>query len=193
MTWTIETGEPAVEWVAGRLGASFPKGAAALVLARGGERVGGAVFCGFTGRDVEASVAATATLAWPRAFLARVGLYVFGELGCARMTVLTSTTNARVMRLAPRLGAVREGVKRNYYGDGADAVVFGILKEDWPHGLRSVTAARARSEGDGGGPDADEQGNRDHPVWAERDQPGDARRLPDLSPDRQLGRRHAAL
>lgn len=135
MTWTIETGEPAIQWVAGRLGVSFPKGATALALARDGELVGGAVFCGFTGRDVEVSVAAGRTLAWPRGFLARVGAYVFSELGCARMTVLTRPSNRTVIRIAPRLGAVQEGRKRNYFEDGADALVFGILKEDWPHGL----------------------------------------------------------
>lgn len=174
MTWTIETGEAALAWVAARLGVSFPSGTTALALARDGKIFGAAAFCGFTGRDIDVSVAAVHTLAWPRAFLARVGSYVFGELGCARMTVLTRAGNHRVLALAPRLGAVREGIKRNYYDDGADAVVFGILKEDWPHGLRSIPAARARSEGNGGGADADEQGNRDHSVWAERDQSGDA-------------------
>lgn len=137
MTWTIEAGDAAVEWVAARLGVSFPRGSTALALARGGEIVGGAVFCGFTGRDIEASVAASRTLAWPRGFLARVGAYVFDELGCARMTVLTRATNRAVIRIAPRLGAVREGLKRDYFEDGADAVVFGILKGDWPHGLHS--------------------------------------------------------
>ncbi|QCI67527.1 GNAT family N-acetyltransferase [Phreatobacter stygius] len=137
MTWTIETGEPAVQWVAGRLGVAFPQGATALALARDGELVGGAVFCGFTGRDIEVSVAACRTLAWPRAFLVRVGTYAFGELGCARMTMLTSTSNRAVIRIAPRLGAVREGRKRNYYDDGADALVFGILREDWPDGFNA--------------------------------------------------------
>jgi len=135
VTWTIETGEPAVLWIAGRLGVSFPKGSTALALASDGALVGGAVFCGFTGRDVEVSVAASRTLAWPRGFLARVGTYVFDELGCARMTLVTRATNRAVIRIAPRLGAVREGRKRNYYEDGADALVFGILKEDWPDGF----------------------------------------------------------
>jgi RimJ/RimL family protein N-acetyltransferase len=137
VTWAIETGETAVQWVADRLGASFPRGATALALARGGELVGGAVFCGFTGRDIEVSVAAARTLAWPRPFLARVGAYVFDELGCARMTALTRATNRAVIRIAPRLGAVLEGRKRNYFDDGADALVFGILQEDWPYGLHA--------------------------------------------------------
>ncbi|MBN8945226.1 MAG: GNAT family N-acetyltransferase [Rhizobiales bacterium] len=176
MTWTIETGEPAVRWVAGRLGVSFPKGSTALALTLDGEMVGGAVFCGFTGRDIEVSVAASRTLAWPRGFLARVGAYVFGELGCARMTVLTRASNRAVIRIAPRLGAISEGVKRNYFEDGADALLFGILKEDWPYGFDTEPADPARSGENRPGADADEPRDRCRPDRPERDEPGHARR-----------------
>jgi len=93
----------------------------------GGEVIGGVVFNHFTGSDLHVTVAGRG---WTRGFLAEVGQYVFGQLHCLRMTVITE--QPKVVRLTERLGGQVEGLLRNHFGAGRPAFVVGILKEDYP-------------------------------------------------------------
>lgn len=98
----------------------------AVGVERGDEIISGVVFNCFTGKDVHATVAGSF---WTRAMLADIGNYVFSTLKCERITAITRQT--RVESLAARLGGRREGLLRNYFGKGHDAIVIGILKEDY--------------------------------------------------------------
>jgi hypothetical protein len=100
----------------------------ALGLEEGGEIVAGVVFNGYTGPDIEITVAALPGKVSPR-FVRACGRYVFNQLGCLRASI--TTEQPEVIRLAHRLGAQTEGRKRNGFGLNRDAVLLGILKEDW--------------------------------------------------------------
>lgn len=122
----IVTDERVGEFVSSRSGIDFALPATFLGIERDGEIVLGVVFNGYTGPNVDISVAGGP---WPRGFLERMGRYVFDELGCIRMTA--HTEQERVVELACRVGGSAEGCLRNYYGQGRDAVIIGILKSEY--------------------------------------------------------------
>lgn len=93
---------------------------------RRGEITAGAVFNCFTGNDCQVTIAGHG---WTRGFLAEVGAYVFGRLGCIRMTV--ETEQPKIVRIAERLGGKVEGLKRDQFGPGRDGFVVGILKDEY--------------------------------------------------------------
>jgi RimJ/RimL family protein N-acetyltransferase len=95
---------------------------------RDGKVIGGVVFNVFEGADLHVTVAGRG---FNRAFLADVGAYVFQQLGCERMTVLTE--QARIVRIAEKLGGEIEGLLRNHFGRDRDGYLVGILKDDWKY------------------------------------------------------------
>ena len=93
--------------------------------------IAGYVFNVWTDHDVEVSLAAdrlTATL------MKRAFGYVVHNLGCRRATFRTRADNLPAQRCLERLGGRLEGRQRGYFGD-CDALLYGILKEEFPHGL----------------------------------------------------------
>ena len=94
---------------------------------RDGEIIAAVVFNGFTGPDIHATVAGHG---WTRGFLRAVGEYVFGQLGCLRISAVTE--QSKVVALAERLGGRIEGRMPNLFGAGRDGVAIGFQKEDWP-------------------------------------------------------------
>jgi hypothetical protein len=95
---------------------------------RDGEIVAGVVFNNWAARDIDVTVAGERG-AFTRGFLRAVGEYVFSTLECLRMSI--TTRQEHVKDIAMRLGAKPEGVKRNRHGKGQDAIMLGILAEDW--------------------------------------------------------------
>lgn len=95
---------------------------------RDGEVIAGVVFNCFEGADVHVTIAGTG---WTRGFIREVGNYVFGSLGCLRMTA--TTEQPEVAKLAVKLGGAIEGMMRNHFGPDRNAIIVGILREDWPH------------------------------------------------------------
>jgi RimJ/RimL family protein N-acetyltransferase len=91
-----------------------------------GDVVAGVVFNHFTGPDVHATIAGHG---WTKGFLADVGHYVFDQLKCIRITVVTEQPH--IVRIAERLGGEVEGLLRSHFGQGRDGFLVGILKEDW--------------------------------------------------------------
>lgn len=92
----------------------------------GGRITAGVVFNVFEGAAINVTVAGKG---WTRGFVRAVGEYVFGQLGCSRITVITE--RPEVVALAERLGGEVEGIMRNQFGPGRDGALIGILKEDW--------------------------------------------------------------
>lgn len=122
----IVTDGRVAEFVGQACGAIIYPPFTAMGLERDGAIVAGAVFNCFTGADVAVTVAGSG---FSRAFIAAVGVYVFEQLGCLRLSI--TTEQERVIDIAKRLGAQTEGRKRNHFGQGRDGIVLGILKEDW--------------------------------------------------------------
>ncbi len=98
----------------------------AMGIERGGAIIGGVVFNCFEGASIHVTAAGKG---WSRCFLRAVGDYVFGQLGCERMTI--TTEQPAVAALAKRLGGEAEGRLRNHFGPGRDASIVGILRADW--------------------------------------------------------------
>lgn len=118
-------------WVAARLGIAIAPPYVALgVLDGAGTLIGGAVFSGFSGANIDV------TIYGPRAMTRqamRAGFaYVFGQLRCERLTARCKRSNAQMRRLMERLGFVHEGTQRRYWGAGRenDAIVYGMTRDD---------------------------------------------------------------
>jgi RimJ/RimL family protein N-acetyltransferase len=122
----IVTDERVARFVGLRCGTVIYPPFSAMGLQRDGEIVAGVVFNCFTRNDVAVTVAGEG---FTRGFIRAVGIYVFEQLGCLRLSI--TTEREKVIDIAKRLGAQTEGRKRNHFGRGRHGIVLGILKEDW--------------------------------------------------------------
>jgi len=122
----IVVDERVARFVGARCGTIIYPPFTCMGIERNGEIVAGVVFNCFTGNDVAVTVAGSR---FTREFIASVGTYVFGKLGCLRMSI--TTEQPKVIEIAKRLGAQTEGRKRNHFGSGRDGIVLGLLKEEW--------------------------------------------------------------
>lgn len=124
----IVADERCARFVSERLGFALCPPFTAMGIERDGEIIGGVVFNHFEGADLHVSVAGNG---WTRAFLRAIGAYVFDQLGCERMTTITS--DETVASFAERLGGQYEGTLRNHFGPGKNGFVSGILREEWKY------------------------------------------------------------
>jgi len=92
-----------------------------------GDIVGAFVFNGFTGDNVELTIACQerVTIAIAR-FIA---LLAFFDLKCNRITARTRASNQRAIRAMLAVGFKFEGVAREYFS-GEDAIMFGMLAKE---------------------------------------------------------------
>lgn len=102
---------------------------AALGIFQDGRVTVGFLFNHYSGRDVSLTLAIAHPRALTKTFLTRCGHYAFHELNCARITMLTE--QPAVVRIAQRCGAEIEGIKREAFGPGRDAIMLGLLARDW--------------------------------------------------------------
>jgi hypothetical protein len=84
----------------------------------------------FDGRNCEVTVLARSL---SRKDLATIGGFIFGELGCARVTARTDGANTSAIKGLLRLGFQPEGILHEW-SDGADGLQFSLLKRDWKFG-----------------------------------------------------------
>lgn len=122
----IVTDERVARFVGERCGTIICPPYTAMGIERGGKIAAGVVFNCFTGNDIAVTVAGGP---FTRDFIVAVGRYVFEKVGCLRMSI--TTEKPEVIKIAHRLGAQTEGLKRNHFGKGRDATILGILREDW--------------------------------------------------------------
>lgn len=122
----VVTDERVARFVGQRVGEVIVPPFTAMGLERDGEIVAGVVFNCFEGFDLHVTIAGHG---WTRGFLADVGQYVFGTLKCERITI--QTEQPKIVRIAKRLGGQVEGLKRNHFGKGRDAILVGILAGDY--------------------------------------------------------------
>lgn len=122
----IVSGEPVARFVSEALGFGLCPPYSAVGLERDGRIVAGVIVNNFEGADCAVTVAGSG---WTRGFFKAVGQYVFGQLGCARMTA--TTASEKVAEYAQRFGGQLEGRLRNHFGPGKDGIIVGILREEW--------------------------------------------------------------
>lgn len=122
----IVTGEWPARFLSEQLGFALCPPFVAIGTEKDGEIINAVLFNHFEGADVHVSVAGRG---WTRTFLRAVGTYVFDQLMCERMTAITACDE--VVRFGQRLGGQIEGRLRNHFGNGRDATVVGVLREEY--------------------------------------------------------------
>lgn len=124
----IHFGDDVARFVSEQLGFGLCPPFVGLGLKRGNEIVAGIIVNHFEGADCHITAAGKG---WTRAFLRAVGSYVYGQLGCERMTFITE--QQEVAALGLRLGGMIEGRMRSHFGPGRDAVIVGVLRSEWKY------------------------------------------------------------
>jgi RimJ/RimL family protein N-acetyltransferase len=122
----IVTDERVARFISDRMGVSFCPPYVAIGIERGEDIIGAALFNHFEAADIHVSIAGEG---WTRGFIRAVGVYVYDQLRCERMTAITG--DPKVIEYAERLGGKVEGVMRNHFGNGKDATIVGILRDEW--------------------------------------------------------------
>ena len=136
--------EAVAAWVAGQLGIQLTLPLQAIgFAAENGRLLGGAVFTGFNGFNVDITIAGHGCMT--RGNLQTVYTYVFGQLGCERMTARVRRSNLPMRRLLethPWLGFRQEGMQRRYWGptEHDDVIVYGVLRSDFRFASAALAA-----------------------------------------------------
>jgi RimJ/RimL family protein N-acetyltransferase len=93
-----------------------------------GQLCGGMLFNQYVEGDVELTIYAPGRL--HRGAIRAGFAYVFLTLGCNRLSARTRASSLAVQVVLRKAGFQQEGTLREYYTDGEDAVLFGILKRN---------------------------------------------------------------
>jgi hypothetical protein len=124
----IIQGADAAHFVAERCGAEmFAEPYQAIGFTVDGRFAGGVVFTGFNGRNVDISVA-NDVHRWPVAFYRYFADYMWDTLGVHRVTMIVRPGNEK---MCIKLGGKLEGMMREWYPDGSEALLFGLLKSEF--------------------------------------------------------------
>lgn len=122
-----------LEWMHERTGfTANPETTNFLAYAPNGKIEACIIFAHYSGNDIELTAASDSR--FPRHLLKAAFTYVVEQCGCDRITFKTPPDNLKAIACNERLGAVLEGRQRDFYGPGKDALVFGLLRKDFPYG-----------------------------------------------------------
>jgi len=118
-------------WVAERVSATTFGPFTAIGLERNGELVAGLVYNMFTGPSINMHVALDPILRMvSREHLAIAFGYPFNQLKCKRITGRVHALNFKAQRFDEHLGFIREGIERCGAADGADIILYGMLRAE---------------------------------------------------------------
>lgn len=131
---TVVYGQDArvIEWVGQRVDEDeFLSGAVGIGLEEDGELIAGVVFNMYNKAGICMHVAAVPGKRWmTKDFLWRVFAYPFLQLNCNRVTGLVREDNIVAQKFDEHIGFKREGLIRKGATDGADIILYGMLKEE---------------------------------------------------------------
>lgn len=102
----------------------------ALGVVKDGVLLGGVVYHNFTGFNIEVSLAFDSPRWLSRKTLRALFSYPFTQLHCARLTCLAGRKNKKSRRLIEGCGWKLEGVHPKALDGVADAMSYGMLRED---------------------------------------------------------------
>jgi hypothetical protein len=122
----IVTDDRVARFIAERLGFAPCPPFTVMGVEQDGKIRAAVLFNMFEGCDVHITAAGTG---WNREFLTAIGDYAYNQLGCERVTF--KTEQPKVVEYTKRLGGEVEGVLRNHFGQGRNAFIIGVLKDEW--------------------------------------------------------------
>lgn len=128
MSLVFDRNDEIATWIGLRLDERFSRPYTTIGLERDGKIIAGWLFNHYTGRNIEVSVASDGAIT--RGFIYAATDYVFMQLGCVRASCHVSVKNEKSLRFTRWFGWEQEGIRKNWYEDGSDAIVFGMLKEN---------------------------------------------------------------
>ncbi len=102
----------------------------AIGVVRNGELVAGVVYSNYRHGNIEITMASKSPRWASRENMAALLGYPFNQLKCRRVTCIVKATNHPVREFLCRLGFKEEGICRQAYDDGTDAVLLGMLRSE---------------------------------------------------------------
>lgn len=113
---------------------------ASLGIVRDGHIVAGIVYHYRPPHDADMTIASIDKRWCNRLVLKAIFVYPFLQLKCKRVTALVESTNQPIQAFLCRVGFQQEGILRQGYASGGDAVIFGMLRDEcrWLENGRDV-------------------------------------------------------
>jgi len=100
-----------------------------LVLFKGGEIIGAAIFTNYDHYDVQMGGVLTGEEVGIK-ISRQIAHYVFVQMNCQRCTAITPRSNIKAQTALTRLGFVFEGVMREHFPNREDGFMFGLLRSE---------------------------------------------------------------
>jgi RimJ/RimL family protein N-acetyltransferase len=123
--------ERVMRFVAERVGEREFEGYTSIGLERDGELIAGVLYEQHTGPNVMMHVASDGSRHWMTpAYMAACFRYPFLQLGVNRVTALVRSDNDASIKFCSALGFQTEGALREAATDGADLILYGMLKRE---------------------------------------------------------------
>lgn len=130
MTVLFGHDESVAEWVGKQVGKPFaPPFVAFGAINSEGTLTAGAVFTNYQKDSIELSIAGHGVI--QRGLWHAIINYVFDQLACSRLGIVTSERNKAVRRMAPQMGFTFEGKLRKKFGS-SDGFVYSLIDDDLP-------------------------------------------------------------
>ena len=118
-------------WVAERMGEDLSDATAAIGIEEDGELIAGVAYNMYTGASICMNVAAEPGKRWTKKeFMYAFFAYPFIQLKCNRVTGLVRRSNTVARKFDEHVGFIQEGVVRQAFEDGEDAILYGMLKSE---------------------------------------------------------------
>ena len=118
------------DWVARQLDLGPFTNSRAIGVSHKGALIAGVVYSPTTQRDMEMTLATTNRRWCTRRTIFHLLYYPFVVADMHRCSVLIRVSNERAIDLVTRLGFNREGLLREWFAPGEDAVICGLLRRD---------------------------------------------------------------
>lgn len=117
-----------------------------LLLDEKGEPIVATAVDGFSGHSCDLTIASDGTQRWatPK-FICGTYEFIFRAPALNRVSMITAASNVAAIRMHEALGHVQEGVHRDYFGPGRDAISFSYLRSDWLASRWYARSNRSRS------------------------------------------------
>ena len=118
-------------WVAERIGEELNDADVAIGVEQDGKLIAGVVYNMYTKASICMHVAAEPGARWTtKEFMYAFFAYPFLQLNCNRVTGLVRTSNLAARKFDEHVGFIQEGVIRQAFEDGEDAILYGMLKSE---------------------------------------------------------------